>query len=362
MACHNCGSPHHYSNNCTKPRQSKQSSTSKCYSCGKTGHRSDNCPNKSSSNSINDSKCYGCGQVGHRKDNCPNQAASAIPVSNVSKCYGCGQVGHRKDNCPNQAAANSNTNSNQEKCFECNQMGHRRDNCPNKQNSGPQLARLHYIYTCQKCGGKHQTAHCTQQDSDDKKDDKDDEAANKSGGFFSNMKNLIFGNKEQDNKSNKPMYASTPSMQISKDEDFEPAAPKSNIQCYSCKGFGHYSDKCPNNQNSNSNSISKHNAGLCHNCLKPGHKIADCKEPKTKAKCFNCGSSNHLFASCNKEKQPDAKGDIKEIKECCICLDREKDHMVVPCGHFQYCHICVQSVKECSICRAKVTGSYKVFD
>jgi hypothetical protein len=43
--CYNCNSPHHYSDNCPKPRASKRlDQKSECYTCHKFGHKSANCP------------------------------------------------------------------------------------------------------------------------------------------------------------------------------------------------------------------------------------------------------------------------------------------------------------------------------
>ncbi len=47
--CHNCNSPYHYSDHCTKPKKSSKS----CFNCGESGHYRDRCTKtKTTSNSV----------------------------------------------------------------------------------------------------------------------------------------------------------------------------------------------------------------------------------------------------------------------------------------------------------------------
>ena len=55
--------------------------------------------------------------------------------------------------------------------------------------------------------------------------------------------------------------------------------------------------------------------------------------------------------------------DIKNIKiyeddivECGICMDKEKQIVFYPCGHYYCCSGCSQRVKLCPICRQTITN------
>ena len=45
---------------------------------------------------------------------------------------------------------------------------------------------------------------------------------------------------------------------------------------------------------------------------------------------------------------------------CSICLERQKDHVCVPCGH-RYCGACIAQVERCAECREKITQKLKCF-
>jgi len=58
-------------------------------------------------------------------------------------------------------------------------------------------------------------------------------------------------------------------------------------------------------------------------------------------------------------------GSAEEVPECCICLDREKSHAFLPCGHRCACMDCaaifVAGSSLCPICRKRVEGSVQIF-
>uniref|UniRef100_A0A914E193 RING-type domain-containing protein n=1 Tax=Acrobeloides nanus TaxID=290746 RepID=A0A914E193_9BILA len=51
---------------------------------------------------------------------------------------------------------------------------------------------------------------------------------------------------------------------------------------------------------------------------------------------------------------------------CCICLDKKKEVLLAPCGHYRYCPTCAQSLQDrglpCSICKQRFYGIIKVYD
>lgn len=51
-------------------------------------------------------------------------------------------------------------------------------------------------------------------------------------------------------------------------------------------------------------------------------------------------------------------GEDDEI-ECIICLEKEKDTVFAPCGHFMTCSVCSIKCKSCPICRGKIFSMLK---
>jgi hypothetical protein len=58
-------------------------------------------------------------------------------------------------------------------------------------------------------------------------------------------------------------------------------------------------------------------------------------------------------------------GEQETRRECCVCLENQASHVMVPCGHVCVCHSCEGVVtngdKLCPICRVPVTTVVKVF-
>jgi hypothetical protein len=54
---------------------------------------------------------------------------------------------------------------------------------------------------------------------------------------------------------------------------------------------------------------------------------------------------------------------IKEIMECVICYQEEKDTVIMPCSH-TFCHNCVTKMfehgRKCAVCRGRINNSTKV--
>ncbi|CAJ1395236.1 unnamed protein product [Effrenium voratum] len=50
-----------------------------------------------------------------------------------------------------------------------------------------------------------------------------------------------------------------------------------------------------------------------------------------------------------------------DMSQCAVCLDKPANVVMVPCGHIFACQGCGQKLKECAICRSKVSQVLKVY-
>jgi hypothetical protein len=65
-------------------------------------------------------------------------------------------------------------------------------------------------------------------------------------------------------------------------------------------------------------------------------------------------SNNHVYII-----KSDA--DVPLEDQCVICFKRtNKSHLLVPCGHTQYCEKCINKISDCSICRATIKQVIKI--
>jgi hypothetical protein len=65
------------------------------------------------------------------------------------------------------------------------------------------------------------------------------------------------------------------------------------------------------------------------------------------------------------ENEQDAKNEEPE-DVCCICRERPKSHMFVPCGHKAVCHGCAAELSKrrlarCPICREEIKSCHRIF-
>jgi hypothetical protein len=51
-----------------------------------------------------------------------------------------------------------------------------------------------------------------------------------------------------------------------------------------------------------------------------------------------------------------------EDRFCVVCLERERTHATIPCGHKHYCETCVAKLVECATCRKTITFNIRIFD
>mmetsp|Transcript_77330 Transcript_77330/g.125477 ORF Transcript_77330/g.125477 Transcript_77330/m.125477 type:complete len:112 (-) Transcript_77330:481-816(-) len=53
------------------------------------------------------------------------------------------------------------------------------------------------------------------------------------------------------------------------------------------------------------------------------------------------------------------------VNECVVCMESEKSHILVPCGHQCVCKVCavnlVSTKQACPVCRAPVSQVIKVY-
>lgn len=50
-------------------------------------------------------------------------------------------------------------------------------------------------------------------------------------------------------------------------------------------------------------------------------------------------------------------------KLCIICLDAEKTHVIVPCGHYCLCTACSKKITKdkCPICKGNITDIIRIY-
>eukprot|EP00456_Euglypha_rotunda_P034841 TRINITY_DN2687_c0_g1_i12.p1 TRINITY_DN2687_c0_g1~~TRINITY_DN2687_c0_g1_i12.p1 ORF type:complete len:421 (+),score=61.13 TRINITY_DN2687_c0_g1_i12:174-1265(+) len=60
----------------------------------------------------------------------------------------------------------------------------------------------------------------------------------------------------------------------------------------------------------------------------------------------------------------DSKEKLEQVlseRQCLICVDKEKNMVVVPCGHVSACEICIKPLRKCPICRGPIQSTMKLF-
>jgi len=64
--------------------------------------------------------------------------------------------------------------------------------------------------------------------------------------------------------------------------------------------------------------------------------------------------------------QPGAETDIANANECCVCLEKTRNTVLVPCHHLCLCESCAEDLMSntkasCPLCRAEVHKTIKIF-
>jgi hypothetical protein len=85
-------------------------------------------------------------------------------------------------------------------------------------------------------------------------------------------------------------------------------------------------------------------------------------EAKRKS-CDSLGqlTDEELEALVARVKQETKARREKKENECGVCMERPKDHVLVPCGHQVVCGECIKKIDSCPICRQAIVSSVKVF-
>jgi ankyrin repeat protein len=90
---------------------------------------------------------------------------------------------------------------------------------------------------------------------------------------------------------------------------------------------------------------------------------------------FKTGSPSHTLRKHSRsvqdlstsmlQIQPASTNKTDDNKECVICLENNRTHVCVPCGHYALCAECstkVKKMRQCPICRADIASCIKVFE
>jgi hypothetical protein len=61
------------------------------------------------------------------------------------------------------------------------------------------------------------------------------------------------------------------------------------------------------------------------------------------------------------EKLEEENRQLKESRNCKVCMDNDVNTVFLPCGHLVCCDSCSRSVTHCPICRTFIRGTVKTF-
>jgi len=79
---------------------------------------------------------------------------------------------------------------------------------------------------------------------------------------------------------------------------------------------------------------------------------------------INKNKNKNKYKKQKKNKNKNKNKEKNEIKDntCVICMENKREYLIQPCGHFCYCHICIEKIKICSICNQVKLSHLKVFN
>jgi len=52
---------------------------------------------------------------------------------------------------------------------------------------------------------------------------------------------------------------------------------------------------------------------------------------------------------------------LNEEKLCCICLEKEKNILLLDCGHISVCERCARKLNACPLCRCDISSKIKIY-
>ena len=48
--------------------------------------------------------------------------------------------------------------------------------------------------------------------------------------------------------------------------------------------------------------------------------------------------------------------------ECVVCMDEEKTHVILPCGHYCVCAKCLATLTQCPVCRKEIQQTVRCYN
>lgn len=77
----------------------------------------------------------------------------------------------------------------------------------------------------------------------------------------------------------------------------------------------------------------------------------------------DCSFARELFSNAqgHDHKLTEENKQLKEARQCKICIDAEIDCVFLPCGHLISCSVCAPKLRTCPVCRAFIRGTVKIF-
>lgn len=302
--CYKCGSPHHYSNNCSG--YVKQGNL-KCYGCG-GNHKRENCPNHNNINNSNRSsssttlKCFQCNQIGHKRDTCP-------------------QLNNNNNNNTHNNNVNSNSNNNNNihnnNILQVADITLQFDGWWGKKSVFIHPNCILTILKTQIVQKLINTGKISNDDVDTRnqiahvaicKDENDTE-----------------GTTIHDQLNNRVLNVSIDSFQITNDCIMLPVGHGKHCSLFYKTGLKNLIGESQIKQ-------------ILHEILLPYYKVQNVEI---------------------KEEQPEEKK--SNNKDCCVCADELSNTLLEPCNHLCVCESCSTRLMLCPICRSNIENKKTIF-
>eukprot|EP00933_Yihiella_yeosuensis_P060848 TRINITY_DN63648_c0_g1_i1.p1 TRINITY_DN63648_c0_g1~~TRINITY_DN63648_c0_g1_i1.p1 ORF type:complete len:265 (-),score=32.93 TRINITY_DN63648_c0_g1_i1:193-942(-) len=69
----------------------------------------------------------------------------------------------------------------------------------------------------------------------------------------------------------------------------------------------------------------------------------------------------HVQAFLNEQASKAEENETPSLSNCCVCLVKVSDHVLIPCGHICVCTKCVLNISTCPLCKAEVQSKHQIF-